>query len=617
MPYRIRLRRTNGINSVPYPLAYLKKTKIILLTLTILSFWRGESYPSWLVDEAKFHISAHGQISCQDCHGNIADENLHPNPDDVNKALADFFNVDQCLACHDEIMDDLDSGVHGSEKIDPSKDYEYCLECHSQHYQLRSAENSAGRYDPSRSISEQCGACHDPQSALPAFSKEDEKCMACHRYQDRRDPPKKEKISPLCFHCHGNRGTETQRTTGKRVSLIDENNFKSTPHAGFDCRSCHMQALQFGHSSQKQGDCQQCHNRHDAKMAHDTHTLVACQACHLEGILPLRDPESKAVGWGKAKNAETPSPLHNMTLTDDEASCRRCHFQKNRLGAASMILPPKSILCMPCHAGTFSVGDLTTISALVIFLGGLIMTASVWFSGAVPGKSGTNPLSKAFQLLGSVFRTLFSASIIPVIKALFFDVFLQRRLHRRSAKRWVIHALIFFPFVFRFVWGMVGLITSIWLPERSIAWSLLDKNNPTTAFLFDLTGIMILLGIIFAFLRDGESRTDPTPGLPTRDRWALGLIGGIVVIGFMLEAMRIAMTGWPPGAEYAFIGYRLSKLFSRMSALVDVYGYVWYIHAILTGAFIAYLPFSRLMHIIMAPVVLAMNAATVQDHRRI
>jgi nitrate reductase gamma subunit len=54
-----------------------------------------------------------------------------------------------------------------------------------------------------------------------------------------------------------------------------------------------------------------------------------------------------------------------------------------------------------------------------------------------------------------------------------------------------------------------------------------------------------------------------------------------------------------------------------MSALVDVYGYVWYMHAILTGAFIAYLPFSRLMHIIMAPVVLAMNAATVQDHRRI
>jgi nitrate reductase gamma subunit len=281
-----------------------------------------------------------------------------------------------------------------------------------------------------------------------------------------------------------------------------------------------------------------------------------------------------------------------------------------------MILPPKSILCMPCHAATFSGGDFTTISALVIFLAGLIMTASVWFSGALTGEGSTTLLSKAYLLTIKTVRAVLFSKFSPVIKTLFFDVFLQRRLHRRSLKRWLIHGLIFFPFVFRFVWGMVGLFTSIWLPDRSIAWSLLDKNNPTAAFLFDLTGIMILLGVIFAFLRDSASRADRPPGLPARDRWALGLIGGIVGIGFILEAMRIAMTGWPSGSGYAVIGYALSKLFSGMSGLVDIYGYVWYIHAVLTGAFIAYLPFSRLMHIIMAPVVLAINAATDQEHKR-
>ena len=540
------------------------------------------------------------------------DENLHPNPENVNRTLAEFFSIDQCLACHDEIMDNLESGVHGSEKIDPSKDYEYCLECHSQHYQLRSTDNDPDRFDPSRSISEQCGTCHDPETSLPPFSPEDDKCLTCHRYHDRRDPPLKEKISSLCFQCHANRGTEAQRITGKRISLIDENKFKSTPHAGFDCRSCHMQAVQFGHSSQKQEDCRQCHNRHDAKMAHDTHSLVACQTCHLGGISPVRDPESKVVRWEKAQPTGKPSQLHHMALTDDEASCNRCHFKGNQLGAVSMILPAKSVICMPCHAGTFSVGDFTTISALVIFLAGLIMIASVWFSAALPGKSVTNPLNKAFQMLVSAVRTVFSANIILVLKTLFFDVFLQRRLHRRSVKRWLIHGLIFFPFVFRFAWGLVGLVTSIWLPERSIAWSLLDKNNPTTAFLFDLSGVMILLGIIFAFIRDGAPQANPISGLPPRDRWALGLIGGIVVIGFILEAMRIAMTGWPSGSEYAFLGYALSKFMSGMSDLTDIYGYIWYFHAILTGAFFAYLPFSRLMHIIMAPVVLAMNAAS--DH---
>jgi hypothetical protein len=42
------------------------------------------------------------------------------------------------------------------------------------------------------------------------------------------------------------------------------------------------------------------------------------------------------------------------------------------------------------------------------------------------------------------------------------------------------------------------------------------------------------------------------------------------------------------------IGNAISNLFSGMTALVDIYGYVWYIRAVLTGAFVAYLPFSRL-----------------------
>jgi nitrate reductase gamma subunit len=235
----------------------------------------------------------------------------------------------------------------------------------------------------------------------------------------------------------------------------------------------------------------------------------------------------------------------------------------------------------------------------------------------VAGADSAGSIGKIASLSTNTVKTVFSAKSIQIIKALFLDVLLQRRLFRRSVKRWVIHGLIFFPFVFRFVWGMIGLSTSIWVPERSIAWSLLDKNNPTAAFLFDLTGIMILLGVIFAVLRDSTSRADRPPSLPNQDRWALGLIGGIVGIGFILEAMRIAMTEWPTGSGYAVIGYAISKLFSGMSGLVDIYGYVWYIHAILTGAFIAYLPFSRLMHIIMAPVVLAMNAATDQDHKRI
>jgi hypothetical protein len=37
------------------------------------------------------------------------------------------------------------------------------------------------------------------------------------------------------------------------------------------------------------------------------------------------------------------------------------------------------------------------------------------------------------------------------------------------------------------------------------------------------------------------------------------------------------------------------------------------VHAILWGAFVAYLPFSRMKHIILAPVILAMDAGAGHD----
>jgi len=85
-------------------------------------------------------------------------------------------------------------------------------------------------------------------------------------------------------------------------------------------------------------------------------------------------------------------------------------------------------------------------------------------------------------------------------------------------------------------------------------------------------------------------------------------LGGIMIAGFGLESMRMAMTGSPGGASYAFVGDAISRMLSGFE-LTGVYGYMWYLHAVLSGAFIVYLPFSRMLHMFMAPVVMAMNAA--------
>jgi hypothetical protein len=87
-------------------------------------------------------------------------------------------------------------------------------------------------------------------------------------------------------------------------------------------------------------------------------------------------------------------------------------------------------------------------------------------------------------------------------------------------------------------------------------------------------------------------------------------MSGIIIFGFILEGMRIAMTESPPGSGYAFLGYGISRFFTGISELTDIYGYIWDAHTVLTGAFVAYLPFSRMIHILLAPVSLALNAAS-------
>jgi nitrate reductase gamma subunit len=299
-----------------------------------------------------------------------------------------------------------------------------------------------------------------------------------------------------------------------------------------------------------------------------------------------------------------------MAIQDKDASCRHCHTPDNRIGAASMILPAKSIICMPCHAGTFSVGDTTTLLTLIAFIAGMVMVFSYVLTGASSGGGSAGALVSFFSLVGGAVGAVFSKRIGEILKVLVLDVLFQRRLYRQSPKRWFIHALIFYAFAFRFVWGIVGLIGSLWTPEQAWIWPMLDKNSPFTAFLFDLTGVMIIIGVLFAYVRGRKQRSEQIPDLPRQDVVALSLIAAIVIVGFVLEGMRIAMTGFPEGSCYAFLGYAIGRMFFSTSSLVSVYGYVWYLHAILTGAFIAYLPFSRLLHIIVSPFVLVGSAVS-------
>jgi nitrate reductase gamma subunit len=567
---------------------------------------------SWIIDSARFHASVHGQTSCRECHEDIAGKDLHPDPNQVTKSARDFFHVDHCLGCHDSIMDDFEEGIHGSLKVKAPENYQDCTRCHDPHYQVQVSDSHGAGYDPQKPVWNQCGVCHEARQDLPSVFAEDAACMACHRPTVVDSPEETERINAFCLHCHGRAGTRAQAITEEFVPLIDEASYETTSHARVACTVCHRDAASYTHDVQQPQDCGQCHLPHHEKTAGSAHMCVSCQSCHLKGVRALRDAESNCILWERERTPDGRSIVHEMVRFDTDTACQRCHFAGNLLGAASMALPAKSVICMPCHVATFSVGDTITIVSLVIFVLGMVLFFSLYLSGSLPGTSVGNSISRLFRLLGGTVRCVFSERIVWIIRSLFWDVLLQNRLYRLSPRRWMIHALIFYGFVFRFFWGLVALCGSLYKPEWPVVWHLVNKDYPLTGFLYDLTGVMILVGVGLAIARGLINRKGRAPGLPEQDRLALCLIGAIVIIGFILEGMRIALTGYPPGSAYSSIGYGLGLLFSSPRGLVEVYGFVWYIHAALTGAFIAYIPFSRLLHIIMAPVVLAMSAL---DHK--
>jgi hypothetical protein len=542
---------------------------------------------------------------CVDCHADVSRGSLHPNPANVNQSPVSFFRPEQCADCHDAVFAELVAGRHGSQPLKTDQDYRRCRDCHDPHTQVRMAD--AGKFDPSKPSTSQCGGCHDPQDRLPALSADDESCMGCHRCVDHKTPAGVQHSKTLCLACHGPDSAAGRTAKAAIFPVIDTGPEGFRPHDDVACLTCHPQADRYEHSHQKLGDCRECHVRHDEAVSHDTHQPVACGACHLKQVVPRKDKESGLIGW--VREERNPSRLHDMALTRDEASCRRCHHRRNTVGAAAMVLPAKSILCLPCHAATFSAADTTTLLALIVFAVGLVGSFSYWLSGSLPGVVADSLFGKAIWIAREVIKTVFSFKIFCIAKNLMLNGVLQLEFYRRSRSRWLVHGLMIWPFMLRFLWGFAALLASLWVPEKDWPWALLDKNHPVNGMFFDLTGSMIIVGAAAGILRSRSSPSAKLPGMPRQDRLASGLLAAVVLVGFVLEGIRIAMTGYPSGSAYAFVGDAVSRFFFGVTGLEDIYGYIWYIHAGLTGTFVAHLPFSRMLHILLAPVLLAVNAA--------
>ncbi len=559
-----------------------------LLIASTVSVGDASKTGSWFVDALKYHISTHGQISCQDCHADIVNNSIHPDPAFVSRNPRESFKSEKCFNCHEaqNIKENLEKGLHGGKSIKRDENYSNCIACHDPHYQAYLSKKPTSRLASLPQRSEPCAACHEKKEALPRPSADNARCFECHGAISSPNNEKTQSVDRLCLSCHGDYTVAARASV--TVPLIDSGSHLVKGHRKLDCLSCHSQAAGFKHNRQPSADCRKCHTPHDEATIHDAHSTVTCQACHLSEIKPSRNPETGKAFWNNSPRTEGISHLNIIRPAGGKDSCGRCHHTGNDVGAAAIILPAKSIICMPCHAATFSIKDVSSILAILGFAFGMCAVASVWISGMARPKPR---MTTGFGLTPA-----FSIRLGGTLKAMFLDGLLQRRLFRQSTSRWLIHGLIVWPMMLRFTWGLVALVGSLAWPAQDWVWKMLDKNYSLTAFFFDFTGLAIICGIILAVIsRRFSGDVAPVKGLPERDWLGVGLFAAIIVVGFVPEGARIALSPATGGAHFAFIGWALSFLWSGTAGLDQIYGYVWVLACNSDRGFSGILAFQRLV----------------------
>ena len=178
------------------------------------------------------------------------------------------------------------------------------------------------------------------------------------------------------------------------------------------------------------------------------------------------------------------------------------------------------------------------------------------------------------------------------LKSVWAYVFGHKRMLRDPYQGWM-HLLIFYGFLIPFV--VVVITQANFSLPRALA-------IPLSLF-FEFVGTLGIVGILMAAYR----RYVQKPENATYDSsWgnliSLLLLLGIFVLGFCVEGLRIARTqpGW---ADWTPVGWIFSQFFSGLSepGQILLHRVLWRLHLFLVLGFIAFLPYSRMLHIVTAP----------------
>lgn len=224
------------------------------------------------------------------------------------------------------------------------------------------------------------------------------------------------------------------------------------------------------------------------------------------------------------------------------------------------------------------------LATLAVFALGTLGRISLWLSGE---EKGSGPLEGKGYLgvLWLVFVRPFS-----------IDCLFARRVFARSKVRGVMLMLVTWSFVILLLGVLTSLVNKLFRPD------LLMQLGPTLALVMDVTGGLLLVGLTVGVVKRFVFPTVHQISLPA-DSVVLVLFWVVVILGFVLEGLRLAPLGWSQADVYP-----VGSVFGRAIAVLTpgdplrAYAWVYVLHGVGGFALIGYLPFSKMFHMLAAQI---------------
>ena len=301
---------------------------------------------------------------------------------------------------------------------------------------------------------------------------------------------------------------------------------------------------------------------------------------------------------------------------------------------------------------------------MTIFALGSLYKISTWFTRKIGifGQEFT-PFQRIWAALRCVFAVLFSAKVFVLVRTLILDVFLQMRIAKEDRLRWFMHLLIYSGFTFLFLMHAM---------EKHITARLFSDYYSTLNpffFLRNIFGLMVIAGVGIAIYRRFILKI-PRMMNNFSDRLTIALFAVIIFSGFLLEGAKMTShtefvymaedyAGLSEGDEEfealesywvahygtvspnvkapfdaqvlalghevhmancvqchapnssAFVGYATAKAMAPIALTLDRFSgvsFFWYIHILACFVALAFLPFSKMLHVFTSSLTLLANA---------